>query len=151
MPTEDRGNQRHNSVLWRGGGSTLLSWSVWSPRKCSLSYQDRRPSTACARLLAEQGNLIYKEGQEANFFAALDRDSHKLFPPVYICTCQFGPVRDDGKVMIKPLAEVGVKTKYDHYVGLPHIFWIFPGIQERQTFLENTKNRILWVLEQLGS
>ena len=60
-------------------------------------------------------------------------------------------MRDDGKVMIKPLAEVGVKTKYDHYVGLPHIFWIFPGIQERQTFLENTKNRILWVLEQLGS
>jgi versiconal hemiacetal acetate esterase len=76
-------------------------------------------------------NAVGVECADEDFFATLDRDSHKLFPPVYICACQFDPVRDDGKVMIKSLAEVGVKTKYDCYVGLPHIFWIFPGIQER--------------------
>ena len=53
----------------------------------------------------------------------------KDFPPVYIATCGKDPLRDDGRVLEAMLKKEGVKTKSDHYEGVPHYFWLFPGIE----------------------
>jgi len=84
-----------------------------------------------------------------DYFPAADLDCHGQFPPTYICTCEIDPVRDDGRVMIKSLRDAGVKTKWDHYDGLPHNFFVFPGLPETKTFMEQTFSGISWVIEQM--
>jgi versiconal hemiacetal acetate esterase len=54
------------------------------------------------------------------------------YPPIYIATCEFDPLHDDGKVMEHILKKAGVKVKFDYYEGYPHYFWNFPSISDGQ-------------------
>ncbi|KAJ8071148.1 hypothetical protein OCU04_001488 [Sclerotinia nivalis] len=92
------------------------------------------------------------------FFEAIDADFHEerlfmtlskhldKFPPTYIATCGKDPLRDDGKVLEMMLRDKGVQTKSDHYEGVPHYFWIFPGIKGGDEFLENVCQGVKFVL-----
>ena len=59
--------------------------------------------------------------KDSSYFTALDTENLKNFPPTYICTCEFDPLRDDGQVMAKALKDNGVPVKTDFYPGLPHV------------------------------
>ena len=59
--------------------------------------------------------------KDKSYFTALDEENLANFPPTYIATCEFDPLRDDGKIMGKALSAKGVKIKEDYYEGLPHV------------------------------
>jgi len=69
------------------------------------------------------------------------------FPKTYIATCGKDPLRDDGRVLKTILEKEGVKTKHDNYDGVPHYFWMFPGIEGREEFLGNVVKGVQWVFE----
>ncbi|KAI9647355.1 hypothetical protein NHQ30_003740 [Ciborinia camelliae] len=68
------------------------------------------------------------------------------FPPTYIATCGKDPLRDDGKVLEMMMKKKGVETKSDYYEGLPHCFWLFPGIKGGEEFLANVCEGVKFVL-----
>ena len=67
------------------------------------------------------------------------------FPPTYISTCGKDPLRDDGRVLEAMLKRVDVKTRSDHYSGVPHCFWLFPNTNEEEV-LANVVKGAQWVL-----
>lgn len=69
------------------------------------------------------------------------------FPATYIVTCGADPLRDDGLVLQKQLEEAGVRVKGNHYVGLPHMFWMFPDFVGCARFNKNLLAGIKFVLE----
>lgn len=70
----------------------------------------------------------------------------KDFPPVYVATCAKDPLRDDGRVLEMMLKDQGKKVKSDHYEGVPHYFWLFPGIKGGEEFWGNVCKGAQWVL-----
>lgn len=88
------------------------------------------------------------DSADEDYFTSLSRQDHGRFPPTYIATCELDPLRDDGKVLAASLRDAGVSVKTDHYEGMPHCFWVFPGIPEGAGFMENAARAVQWVLEQ---
>ncbi|CAH0050573.1 unnamed protein product [Clonostachys solani] len=86
---------------------------------------------------------------DEDYFPLLDRDHHKNFPSTYVVTCQFDPLRDDGKVLAQALSAAGVPVKTNHYTGLPHCFRVFPSVTEGETFMNDTLDGLKWVLSQI--
>lgn len=87
---------------------------------------------------------------DKDYFVLLDRDAHRLFPPTYLATCEFDPLRDDGIVLAEDLKSAGVPVRRDHYEGMPHVFFNVPVLPEMSgSFIENTVNGIKWILTQL--
>ena len=66
-------------------------------------------------------------------FVSLSKDLGS-FPPTYVTYCGKDPLRDDGKVLVEMLKERGVKTKRDFWDGMPHYWWMFPGIRNAGLF-----------------
>ncbi|KEQ57763.1 uncharacterized protein M437DRAFT_70565 [Aureobasidium melanogenum CBS 110374] len=89
------------------------------------------------------------KADDADYLVGLDQESHKLFPPTYIVTCEFDPLRDDGIVLAKCLKSAGVPVKYDHYDGLPHVFWVNPILPETKVFMKNLLEGVDWVIRQM--
>jgi versiconal hemiacetal acetate esterase len=87
--------------------------------------------------------------QDKDYFAGNDPEAFKLFPPTYVCTCEFDPLRDDGKVLTKALGEAAVAVKSDHYDGLPHCFWYFPKLPETSQFISKTVSGVKWAIEKM--
>ena len=81
-------------------------------------------------------------------FVALS-ENLKSFPPTYLTSCEFDPLRDDSKVIESALKEVGVPTKHDYYAGMPHYFWIFPSVPESQQYICNLLAGIGWLQSQM--
>ena len=71
------------------------------------------------------------------------------FPPVYVTTCEYDPLRDDGTILLEALKEKGVQTKHDYYEGFPHYFWIFPPVPEAQEYVGNLIGGIEWLKSQM--
>lgn len=84
--------------------------------------------------------------QDKSAWTLLDAENHKNFPPVYLTSCEFDPLRDDTTVMEIALKEAGIPVKHDYYPGFPHYFWIFPGIPEAQGYIEKMVGGIVWFL-----
>jgi versiconal hemiacetal acetate esterase len=95
--------------------------------------------------------LLYSfEKADADFndeggFITLSKNLHE-FPPTHISTCGKDPLRDDGKILEAMLQREGVKTKSDFYPGVPHYFWLFPGIKGGEEFLANVVKGVQWGL-----
>ena len=71
------------------------------------------------------------------------------FPPTYISTCEKDPLRDDGRVLEAMLKKANVKTRSDHYSGVPHCFWLFPNTNEKEV-LDNVVRGAQWILSNLS-
>ncbi|EME86810.1 uncharacterized protein MYCFIDRAFT_49459 [Pseudocercospora fijiensis CIRAD86] len=85
---------------------------------------------------------------DPNVFTILATDNHAKYPPTYLTSCEFDPLRDDAYIMEEALKEAGVPVKHDHYKGMPHYFWIIPAIPEGQEYVSNLLQGIAWVLAQ---
>jgi versiconal hemiacetal acetate esterase len=96
------------------------------------------------RIFFEQAGADY---EDEKVFVSLSKDLDK-FPKTYIATCGKDPLRDDGRVLEVMLKERGVQTKSDFYEGVPHYFWMFPGIKGGEEFLMNVVKGAQWVLGQ---
>lgn len=101
---------------------------------------------------AESMEIFLRElGQredDPEFWVLLATDNHKNYPPVYLASCEFDPLRDDSRIFAKALAEVGVPTKHDYYAELPHYFWVFPNLLETQDFVDNLVDGVQWLQSQ---
>jgi len=86
---------------------------------------------------------------DASCYTILATDNHKNFPPVYITSCEYDPLRDDAYVLEAALKEAGVETKHDHYKGLPHFFWIFPSVPEGGEFVGNLLQGVGWLQSKM--
>lgn len=71
------------------------------------------------------------------------------FHPTYISTCDKDPLRDDGKVLEAMLKKLDVKTRSDHYSGVPHCFSLFPNMRGEEV-LANTVSGAQWILSNLA-
>jgi versiconal hemiacetal acetate esterase len=89
------------------------------------------------------------QANDKDYLIGNDMECFGKLPPTYIVTCEFDPLRDDGKILEMALKEVGVPVKRDHYDGLPHCFWVFPTLPETQRFVANTFAGIGWVIGQM--
>jgi versiconal hemiacetal acetate esterase len=69
---------------------------------------------------------------DSSYFTLLDKENLKNFPPTYIATCEFDPLRDDGKLLGKTLKAAGVSVKEDYWEGLPHVS--FPSFRLAQSY-----------------
>ncbi|PVH71374.1 alpha/beta-hydrolase [Cadophora sp. DSE1049] len=85
--------------------------------------------------------------QDEKVFVSLSKNLAE-FPPTYIATCGKDPLRDHGIVLKAMMKKVGVKTRSDFYPGVPHYFWLFPGIKGGEEFLANVVKGALWALSQ---
>lgn len=85
---------------------------------------------------------------DPSLYVLLDKDNHKNYPPVYFTSCEFDPLRDDTTVFEAALKEAGIPTKHDHYKGLPHYFWIFPGLPEGGEYVQKLLGGIGWLFSQ---
>jgi versiconal hemiacetal acetate esterase len=83
---------------------------------------------------------------DGKVFVTLSKDLAK-FPKTYIATCSKDPLRDDGKILKMMLEKEGVATKHDFYEGVPHYFWMFPGIEGGVEFLDNVVQGLKWAVE----
>ncbi|KAK0277449.1 hypothetical protein LTR91_006080 [Friedmanniomyces endolithicus] len=114
------------------------------------AYKDNAKDTPV--IDGESMQIFYKHAgvdpKDPGTFVALS-DNLKDFPPTYITTCEFDPLRDDGFVLEKALKEVGVPTKHDHYAGFPHYFWIFPSVPESQEYIGKMLGGIEWMKGQM--
>ncbi|OAL56025.1 carboxylesterase [Pyrenochaeta sp. DS3sAY3a] len=86
------------------------------------------------------------DARDPGAFAALATDTHEFFPPTYLMTCEFDPLRDDGVVMEYALKKAGVTVKRDHFDGFPHYFWVYPTIPERTIFTAKLIEGLRWLL-----
>ncbi|KAK3113876.1 hypothetical protein LTR53_008393 [Teratosphaeriaceae sp. CCFEE 6253] len=95
------------------------------------------------------GSALGAEPTDEEAFVILATKDHKSFPPTYITTCEFDPLRDDGFVLEKVLTEAGVPVKHDHYPGMPHYFWIMPQVPEGQEYVGKLLGGVEWVKGQM--
>ncbi|KAH7073059.1 Alpha/Beta hydrolase protein [Paraphoma chrysanthemicola] len=86
---------------------------------------------------------------DKEYLVGNDPESHKLFPPTYIATCEFDPLRDDGKIIAEMLQKAGVPVNYKNYDGLPHAFWFLPMLPETKGFIKDTAEALEWVIGQM--
>lgn len=75
------------------------------------------------------------DGKDPSAFTILATDKHAEFPPVYMTSCEFDPLRDDATIMELALKEAGVPVKHDYWAGFPHYFWIIPPVPEGQQYV----------------
>lgn len=78
-----------------------------------------------------------------------NKDNYQYFPPTYFVNCDKDPLRDDAYLMQMALEKAGVKTKLDFYEGLPHYFWITPGLPETKGFEEDLVKGVQWLIGQM--
>ncbi|KAL2435004.1 Versiconal hemiacetal acetate esterase [Exophiala dermatitidis] len=83
---------------------------------------------------------------DPHHFVLLEDDLSK-FPPCYIVTADKDCARDDGILLDHRLKESGVKSKLDHYPGLPHYFHVFPNLQLAHDMMAKTVEGVRFVLE----
>ncbi|KAH6985500.1 Alpha/Beta hydrolase protein [Ilyonectria destructans] len=69
--------------------------------------------------------------------------------PAYIVTCDFDPLKDDGRVLAESMESRGLHVKRDHYESLPHCFWMVPPLPESKTFTVNAFQGIKWILSKM--
>lgn len=79
-------------------------------------------------------------------YPALATEAHAKFPRTYICACEGDPLRDDAIFMNEILQKAGVKTQFNLYKGLPHYFWIMPGLPQAGQFMADTLEGLKFVL-----
>lgn len=120
------------------------------PKDYASQYTAYKENASGVPIIDADSMRIFFEAADASphdekVFVTLSKNL-KDFPPVYISTCGKDPLRDDGKVLELMLKQEGVKTKSDYYDGMPHYFWMFPGIEGGVKFLENVVGGAKWVL-----
>lgn len=123
------------------------------PEKYKSSYKAMQENEKGVPIIDKNSMDIFYEHlggakDDPSLYVLLDESNHKNFPPVYFTSCEFDPLRDDAYVMEAALKEAGVATKHDHYKGLPHYFWIFPGIPEAGTYMQQLIGGIGWLHSQ---
>jgi len=78
-------------------------------------------------------------------FPLLAEDLSK-FPPCYIVTAEKDCFRDDGTVLDFRLRESGVRSKLDHYKGLPHYLHAFPALAVAHEMMDKAVEGARFVL-----
>ncbi|KAK3678138.1 Telomerase-binding protein [Recurvomyces mirabilis] len=123
------------------------------PEKYKSMYKAYSENTDTPILTAESMDIFYHHAgadpKDPGTFVGLAEDIHKQFPPTYLTSCEFDPLRDDAKIMEKALKDAGVPVKHDFYPGFPHYFWIFPSLPESQKYVGNLLGGIEWVKGQM--
>ncbi|KAK5105543.1 Telomerase-binding protein [Lithohypha guttulata] len=124
------------------------------PEKYQSMYTAYKDNAVDAPIINKESMDIFLghlggDKDDSSLFTLLATENHKKFPPVYFTSCEFDPLRDDAYVLEAALKEAGVNTKHDHYKGLPHYFWIFPGIPEAQGYVANLLGGIGWLQSQM--
>ncbi|RGP60875.1 putative sterigmatocystin biosynthesis lipase/esterase stci [Fusarium sporotrichioides] len=123
------------------------------PKYCMsqhTSFEENKENTPILNLktLLEFFTLTQISPNDSDYFVGLDQESHGLLPPSYIVTCEWDPLRDDGKVLADSMELLGVNVKRDHWNGMPHCFWLFPMVPEYTEFMEMAYKGFKWVIEQ---
>ncbi|KAK3056868.1 Telomerase-binding protein [Extremus antarcticus] len=101
----------------------------------------------------ESMDIFYKhvgaDPKDPGTFTILATDKHSEFPPVYMTSCEFDPLRDDATIMELALKEAGVPVKHDYWAGFPHYFWIIPPVPEGQQYVGKLIEGIEWLKSQM--
>lgn len=130
-----------------------LHWSH-VPEEYKPMYKSYDDNKSGVPIIDQESMKIFFEHSGAKYddpdiFVGLDAENHKNFPPTYLVACEKDPLRDDAFVMEAALKKAGVPTKLDYYEGLPHYFWIFPGLPEGQQYVANLLNGVQWLISQM--
>lgn len=105
---------------------------------------------ALSREMSDFMRECYQADTKSKRFGPLmwpDGEGHKGFPKLYQQICGRDPARDEAFVFEDILKGLGVETKTDVYVGLPHCFWIgLRYLQEGKRWEKETVDGIGWLL-----
>ena len=98
------------------------------PEQYKELYNSYKENSHGTPILDKQSMAIFYEHakvdpHDPDVFTILAEQNHKRFPPVYLVSCQYDPLRDDATIMELALRKAGVPTRHDVYEGLPHFFW----------------------------
>ncbi|KAF2171751.1 hypothetical protein M409DRAFT_63349 [Zasmidium cellare ATCC 36951] len=92
----------------------------------------------------------YQADTKSKLYAPLmwpDGEGHKGFPRIYQQVCGRDPGRDEVFIFEDILKGLGVETKTDLYLGLPHCFWIgLKSLPEGKRWERDTVDGIGWLL-----
>ena len=69
-------------------------------------------------------------------------------PPSFILICGHDPLRDEALAYADKLEENGIPVQVAVYQGLPHAFWIFPGLLTTKTAMRDLINGVGWLIAQ---
>ena len=124
------------------------------PHEYKALYDDYSKEAATAPFIdIESVDFFYAEAgldpKDSTYFALLAKENHHLFPPTYIISCEYDPLRADAHLFKKALQDAGVKLKHDEFEGLPHYFLMFPQLPETPPFCPTLLAGIDWVKGQV--
>ncbi|KAK9465238.1 putative alpha beta hydrolase fold protein [Lipomyces arxii] len=89
----------------------------------------------------------YKSPLDDKYTFALGYPDLSVLPRLYLVGAELDPLRDDAVIFDKKLSDAGVDHKLKMYLGLPHVFWLFP-LKASLEFFDDTAKGISYVLEK---
>jgi versiconal hemiacetal acetate esterase len=124
------------------------------PSKYADKYKSYEENKEGSAVIDKKSMEIFYEHvgadpKDPGTFTILATDKHSEFPPVYMTSCEFDPLRDDATIMELALKEAGVPVKHDYYQSFPHYFWIFPPVPEGQEYVGKLIAGIEWLKGQM--
>jgi acetyl esterase len=116
----------HQTIIYPFTDTTLTStdWDI-----AGMPGVDRSAGELMVRL--------YGGEQKDNPLVSVLHADLAGLPPAMVISCEHDPLKTDGVLFAKALADAGVETHHRHYDNMPHGYLVVPGIiKEAKTSLD---------------
>jgi len=95
-------------------------------------------------------NAIYEPDFESPLWDPFNHpDGHRGVAKAFFQVAGLDPLRDEAVLYDGVLREAGVRTRFELYGGVGHMFWTnYPEMERSRLFVEDTLRGLKWLLEE---